>query len=356
MPFDQIAESLALDQCSRYPGLQPQDLFKALYQSIFGCGHLVDDPSAAADYIRKETEEAKPTGELVEPLGNTYCRVHLGDANTSGLKSETLATLFSMSAQANIGTLEELEADLNTLLALANTGRLPFTYDEIRIQIEAWRKSGFAACRHTEAFRSLYHPAYRVLRNEYTWALPIFTAIDRMLDDKKQRIIAIEGGAAAGKSTLASLLQQVYHCNVFHMDDFFLRPEQRTPQRYAQAGGNVDYERFRDEVLEPLTQGKSIQYRRFDCGSFAIQPPVAIQPGILNIVEGTYSCHPWLAEQYDLKIFLEIEPALQTKRIRRRNTPACQKQFFEKWLPLEHTYFEQLNISQICNLSLEVHE
>ena len=40
--------------CARYPELALQDVFKALYQSTFGCEHLIADPSAAADYIRAE--------------------------------------------------------------------------------------------------------------------------------------------------------------------------------------------------------------------------------------------------------------------------------------------------------------
>lgn len=35
-----ITECL-LDQCRRYPALEPQDLIKALHQSVYGCGHLV---------------------------------------------------------------------------------------------------------------------------------------------------------------------------------------------------------------------------------------------------------------------------------------------------------------------------
>ena len=35
--------AMLLSQCSRYPGLQPQDLLKALHQSVMGNGHLVAD-------------------------------------------------------------------------------------------------------------------------------------------------------------------------------------------------------------------------------------------------------------------------------------------------------------------------
>ena len=83
--------------------------------------------------------------------------------------------------------------------------------------------------------------------------------IDDLLKTGDQIVIAIDGNCTAGKTTLASVLAKEYDCNVFHMDDFFLRPEQRTAQRYAQPGGNVDYERFREEVMIPLKAGKSFE-------------------------------------------------------------------------------------------------
>ena len=78
----------------------------------------------------------------------------------------------------------------------------------------------------------------------------LLAAIDRLLLEKSHVLVAIDGNCAAGKTTLAKKLAEHYDCNVLQMDDFFLRPEQRTPERFAQAGGNVDYERFALEVLE----------------------------------------------------------------------------------------------------------
>ena len=75
--------------------------------------------------------------------------------------------------------------------------------------------------------------------------------IDELLTQKETVIVAIDGKCTSGKTTLASKLAEIYDCNVFHMDDFFLRPEQRTPERFAEVGGNVDYERFQEEVLHP---------------------------------------------------------------------------------------------------------
>jgi len=73
---------------------------------------------------------------------------------------------------------------------------------------------------------------------------------------KKHKRIAIDGRCASGKSTLGAFLQKETGGNLIHMDDFFLRPEQRTKERYATPGENVDHERFYEEVLVPLQNGE----------------------------------------------------------------------------------------------------
>ena len=62
----------------------------------------------------------------------------------------------------------------------------------------------------------------------------LLTVIRALLDRQAQVIAAIDGRCGAGKSTLAAQLQAQLSCRVFHMDDFFLRPEQRTAARLAQ--------------------------------------------------------------------------------------------------------------------------
>ena len=58
-------------------------------------------------------------------------------------------------------------------------------------------------------------------------------------------LVAIDGRCGSGKTTLGEYLKGQLDCNLFHMDDFFLRMEQRTPDRMKETGGNVDYERLK---------------------------------------------------------------------------------------------------------------
>ena len=179
----------------------------------------------------------------------------------------------------------------------------------------------------------------------------IKTRVDRLLREKDRVIIAIEGPCASGKTTLAALLEEQYDCNVFHMDDFFLRPEQRTESRFAQPGGNVDYERFREEVLIPLSLGLPFAYRPFSCQSFTLSEPVRVSPKRLNIVEGSYSLHPHFRDPYDLKILRTVDPEVQRQRILSR--PAfLHRRFFEEWIPMENRYLEAFSIPEQADLVL----
>ena len=179
--------------------------------------------------------------------------------------------------------------------------------------------------------------------------------IDALLQERERVIVAIEGSCAGGKTTLAEALGREYGCNVLPMDDFFLRPEQRTEERFAQPGGNVDYERFFEEVLQPLLRGEPFSYRPFDCSTGALAEPVAVVPGRLTLVEGSYCLHPHFGDVYDLKIFLTVNDATRRRRILGR--PAfLHRRFFEQWIPMEQRYFEAFDIRSKCDLILDTSE
>ena len=188
------------------------------------------------------------------------------------------------------------------------------------------------------------------MSNEIT-ICKLFERLENRLKDGTV-YLAIEGGSASGKTTLAALLQDRYDATVFHMDDFFLRPHQRTPKRLAEAGGNLDRERFLEEVLLPLSQNRPIRYQRFDCKTGALEPPVQVNPRRLTVIEGAYSMHPALSGFYDLSVFLEIDPETQRTRILKRSSKTAER-FFAEWIPLEERYFEETEAKNRCDYILK---
>jgi len=181
--------------------------------------------------------------------------------------------------------------------------------------------------------------------------------IQQCLQNKKRIVVAIDGMSAAGKSSFSTMLKSSFgskQCNVIHMDQFFLRPEQRTPERLDTPGGNVDFERFLLEVIKPLATRKSFSYKPFCCKTQSFKEPVVTRPVPLIIIEGVYSTSPEIVKQfkYDITVFMRVDEAMQHIRIKKRN-PELYKRFINEWIPMENKYFKTYNILEKCDYLIE---
>jgi hypothetical protein len=337
--------------CTRYPQLESRDLLKFLHHSAFGCGHLIQDASSAEAWLQREMDTCGSEGDI-EYLCGGFCRVHLGYLKALGVSARSFARLFALSAEKAVTGVDAMESLLTTALNMAREGLLPFSYDVFSHEAQSWQPAGYPATHHSEAFRAAYRPAYRVLHTSHAALLPLLAAIDRKRAAQEHTMLVIEGGAGSGKSTLAALLQRIYGCTVLHMDDFFLRGEQRTPQRYATPGGNIDHERFLAEVVTPLKGGETFRYRPFDCATFTVAEGYDVMPDALTVVEGCYSMHPDMIDYYDCRMFLHVNSEKQMNRIRKRN-PDKAEIFRSKWIPLEEMYFQAYRIYERADIVLQ---
>ncbi|MBQ4561700.1 MAG: hypothetical protein IJA55_05165 [Clostridia bacterium] len=326
----------------KYPKAEIQDIFKFIHQSSFGCEHMVESLEKAVEYIKNEYQKGVVDADI-EPLDGEYSRVPLSFLDR-GLSAETLGKLFYLSAEKADGR-EVLLAKLDILRELIDD-------PELEKAVNDWAKNDFRALHHSERFRAEYKPSYRVISNRFIPFLPLFCELDKKLAEGKV-ILTVEGGSASGKSTLGSMLEDIYDCNVIHMDDFFLQMHQRTPERFKEVGGNLDRERFYDEVVTHLKDGREFCYRKFDCSTMSLGESVTVTPKNLTVIEGAYSMHPYFGEYYDLSVFLDIAPELQRARILKRN-PQMADRFFNEWIPLERVYFSELDIPKKCDIIIDI--
>lgn len=180
----------------------------------------------------------------------------------------------------------------------------------------------------------------------------LLNTINHLLSKKTSIIIAIDGRCASGKTTLAHTLSKLYDCNMIAMDDFFLPPLKRTSTRLNEAGGNIDYERFAQEVITPLSLKQNFTYQIYDCSQQALTTFKHITLKQVTIIEGTYSLHPYFKDIYDLKVFCDIDTTLQHKRILQRPKWKHER-FFNEWIPYEQNYFNTFNIISKCDIILK---
>ena len=340
-------KEILLKQFGQYPEMQIVDAVKLLYQSEFGGGHLINDAEKSLLRIKQEWTQMNhiSEGSLIEEIGDGICRIDLSILK-EGLDPQTLNQMFIRSAEKISGTVIGFERKLACLREMCIYGELLFDVDELDQYISEYKNAEYPPVSHSENYRTHYHPNYRVILSEYARYISVFCKIDRIRagNNRKQTIVGIDGMCGSGKSTLGHILKEIYDCNLFYMDDYFLRPEQRTESRLAEPGGNVDYERFREEIFNHLSDPDGITYQVYHCGIQKLDKVVSVPYKTLNIIEGTYSHHPYFGDPYDLKLVCKISSEEQERRILKRNGPELFERFKNVWIPMENVYFKTFDI------------
>lgn len=163
---------------------------------------------------------------------------------------------------------------LDALPALAKTDRA----DELRARIAAYKAQGCPSTHHSARYAAAYQPAYRLVPQAAAQFAEVFLRIDALCASQPHVIVSVDGNCASGKSTLSALLAEVYAARLIRVDDFFVPPEQKTPERMATPGGNVDYERFWTAIGAHLHDETPFAYRPYNCFTGALDAPLPCCP------------------------------------------------------------------------------
>ena len=168
----------------------------------------------------------------------------------------------------------------------------------------------------------------------------------------KPLIIAIDGNCGSGKTTLSKIIQERFACNVFHMDDYYLPFEKRDFNWEMIPGGNIDTERFLQEVLLPAGKMDTVTYQPYFCREKRYLEKRNFPPTELVVVEGSYCQLPMLSKVYDLRIFLTCSKKEQERRLRLRE--GARYPFYEeRWIPMEERYYEACSIQSQADWVVE---
>ena len=140
----------------------------------------------------------------------------------AGLSPEALAKLFCLSAKKEEGGKATLEQKIEVAKELVASGALPLDGNEFEQKLATWKDLGYPAVHHSEAFRTAYKPAYRVIANRYAELLPFLA---KMQAAKKIIVIGCPG---SGKSTFARTLHQKTNIPLYHLDMMYWNEDKTT--------------------------------------------------------------------------------------------------------------------------------
>ena len=321
--------------------MELRDVIKMCYQAAFGAEHLLTDIERAHKYFDEEFESVEERDvPLYEYISEDVARVDLGAWKASKLPKEWLFDLFVMATKESYGGEEKMLENLEIAKGVLGNDA------ELSKNIDKYVEEGIRPVHHSQSYREAHKPAYRLVDRKHLRLVPVLVAAAKL----DGGVIVIDGPCASGKSTMATQLASVLEGSVIRIDDFFLPPELRTDERLAEAGGNVHYERFKDEVVDRLASGETFEYTRFDCSVMDYGDGVAVPASKWRIVEGSYSHHPYFGEYGDIRVFSMIDDDEQMRRILARNGEEMAKRFESMWIPMENRYFEEYNICEGANL------
>ena len=339
------------EQIKKHPSIMPRDVAKACYQAAMGAEHLLCDLSAAKRYFDAEFESVEARDcEIYECLSDDICRVDLGAWKATGMPGEWLFNMFAATATVKRGGRELLEKHISDAEAVIKEGKTSFSPEEWREFLEKYREAGLPAIHHSDSYRESERPAYRIVDRGFLSCLPILLAANQIKPKGEAAVIAIDGRAASGKTTLANKLARIMGVDVIRADDFFLPPALRTAERLSETGGNLHYERFSDEVLPNVDKPAPFSYGVFDCSIMDMGGERAIGESRLRIVEGSYSHHPKFGDYADLRVFCTVDTDEQMRRILARNGERMAARFRDEWIPMEEKYFSAFGIRESTDM------
>lgn len=359
-----------LDFYAKYPVSTAQDYLKLLFQAEYGCEHIMG--SYVLDYINSELPDSNNADtQLVEPISDEYCRVHLSEFKRKGYFGEVLAKCMLMVKSS--GNNDQLNAQIDNFLQLVDSGAINLNSNDAHSLVEKYRELGCPPVHHSEVFRNAYQPHYRVIYRKHAILLSLLCKIYQLLQQKqadadaeasandnktpvcnptKPIIVAIDGCCGSGKSTYAQVLAQFFdNATVIHADDFFLPLDMRTSARLNEIGGNIHYERL-VVVLKQAQQGQQFAYDAYDCSTNSyVKRNFAPTPVI--IVEGSYALRQELRPYYDVKALVWVDEQTQYQRLLRREGADGVINFVNKWIPLENRYFRCLDTNDCIVIDSE---
>ena len=151
-----------------HPHARGDDLYKFLHQAVYGPGHAIPNRQAAATYLERELEGLGPPLKeeaLCEVLGGEpeLVRVNLRPFVAAGGNPEILLEAFVSSANQDRGSTQRMQFVLKLAVSWLKCASRADLSEELEVQAAELADKGYPAIHHSEGYREVYRPAYRVV-------------------------------------------------------------------------------------------------------------------------------------------------------------------------------------------------
>jgi uridine kinase len=160
------------------------------------------------------------------------------------------------------------------------------------------------------------------------------------------KIIAIDGPAGSGKTTLALQLEAALspRAATIHMDALY--------NGWSDALTPTLTRTLQNQIFTPLSLKKKIEYRPFDWFSHAPGPVITVEPPEILILEGVGSAQAVTRKYAALLIWIEVAPEVGLKRVLHRDGAEIENQM-RIWQSQEANFFAKDQTRERVHLRMD---
>jgi uridine kinase len=163
--------------------------------------------------------------------------------------------------------------------------------------------------------------------------MDLISALLDLCKGSERPIIAIDGPAGAGKTTLASnihlALYQNFTSTIIHMDDLYNGWEKAL---------SVELTEVLSYIAQAHSQSQPISLSKFNWADSTFSPAEPIDDAQLIILEGVGSGQSAIREYLSALIWIEIDESKGLSRVLERDGEGIRKQM-QKWLMTQEQHF-----------------
>jgi len=168
---EELIENAILEEMCLHPEARLVDIYKFFFQGAFGPGHIIRDKQSALKYLQNELQSMTDFDSVLwQPVGynKQYYRISLGLVKEGTLSEEELFNAFVQSADSSaLPSIEEWIKEWNFVLNIIEAMNLKIiNYEEDKSILDDMLEEGNILVHHSNIYRKLYHPHYRVVNNK----------------------------------------------------------------------------------------------------------------------------------------------------------------------------------------------
>lgn len=164
--------------------------------------------------------------------------------------------------------------------------------------------------------------------------------IENLPTRNRQKLIGIDGGTNAGKSSFTGNIQKQLTVSSHHIwqESFYKGFPSGKADPVHRVTADYDWDRLERQVFEPLRQGQQITYQELDWNTRSLGGWVTVQRDAIIMFDGIQSTQTRFRELYDLRIWVDHPDHLRLERGVRREGEHMRQTFAESWIPFDEYY------------------